>query len=246
MADKQDSFQLTESRKVQRARAFFDPETPATVLLFAFIDTYGGEGEGGLAGDESCLEWTPTAIRAQLEEDFARPFPRENLDKLLAAIYIIKHDDFFTSARKFMPMANALMGDVDFETLDIADVDECAWAVAESMLLSQEDSESPFSAEVQTYIAQRLEEEGFLTPPQALAPFVDYNRSDRVDSGDPLLSEAVWLRQRELADEIDEMVAARMLDLARRLKALPLQHGDSKNVVAAIEASYAAPYTSAL
>lgn len=198
-------------------------ETFATTLITWVIDSYGTEA----------VSWTPTTIRMQMAEDWGVDLPSASLDRIMAAICLLTSDAFYQDVATFVHLANVLAGD-DFNPNQFspADVNECAWAVTESMLLSPpESAKEPFSPEIQHYLGEILKEEGFLKPPPILA-VAKFDRpqvpADYAD--DPEMFSTLFQIQSSRTSDVDQMLVGNLQELVGQLQALPLRHGDTTEI----------------
>jgi len=209
-------------------------ETYATVLFLILMDTYGHEA----------LEWAPTTIRMQLEEDFSVKLPDGNLDKIMAAITTVTTNYFYQDPVRFVELCNIFSGDdAEHDEFDPADVSEILWGISESFLLwppeEEDDSyDTKFSAEILEYIRQTLTEEGFLKAPDILGvsgldetSFVRDTWSD-----DPEMYQAIHeLHQHKMLD-MKFFLHSNFQDLHQQLKVLPLEEGDKAALMKRISA----------
>lgn len=151
----------------------------------------------------------------------------------MAAISILTSDDFFVSVDRFIPLANVLSGD-DFDpsTFDVADPEECSWAVMEALMISPPDAKKNetvadmFSEEVKGYIGYMLKEYGYMTPPKWLS-FAPIPGSDGRDgiADDPALANEFFMNQDSQLDVVDSTVKSRLISFAEQLTALKLTRG---------------------
>lgn len=210
-------------------------ETYATILLLIVMDKYGTE----------CLEWSPETIKLEIEDDFGVDLPKQNLDKLMAAITIITTNFFYQDPVRFVELCNVFSGDdAEPNEFDPADVDEIAWGLSESFLLwPPEDSDSnydtKFSAEVLEYIRQTLIEEGFLSAPDVLnISGLDETSFVRDTwSGDPEMYQAIYELQEAKKLEIKQFLMDNFADLKAQLKVVPLEDANKEELMARLERS---------
>ncbi len=202
------------------------PDTYATTLLVWALDTYGTE----------CLGWHPTTLKMEIESDFKVRLPKQNFDKLLAAVAVLTTDLFFKDAARFVQLANVLAGD-DFEPdeFEPADSAEMAWAVTEALLLVPPDADDPepFSDEVRHYIGLALEEEGFVSPPDILRIALGGDFRLKVDgahAADPELMAEIRRVQAQRAGEVEAVVRNGLVELLDQLAALPLANGSTQGL----------------
>lgn len=209
-------------------------ETYSTVLLLILLDTY----------EHEALEWSPTTIRMQLEEDFAVELPEASLDKLMAAITVVTTNYFYQDPVRFVELCNIFSGDsAEHDEFDPADVSEILWGISESFFLwppEDDDAEydTRFSAEILEYIRQTLTEEGFLKAPDILnvsgldeTSFVRDTWSD-----DPEMYQAIYELQKEKMEDMKIFLLANFQDLHSQLKILPLAKGSKEDLMKRISA----------
>lgn len=206
----------------------------ASTLLVLAVDQFGFDEE---TGQPRVFEWHPATVKAALEERFDVALPKLAFDRLMAAVTVVTTDLFFKDVTCFIPLANALAGD-DFEPgeFEPADSVECAWAVTEALLLSPPDEQDPepFSDEIRYYIGHVLREEGYVTPPDVLRIALDADFSDRVAydfADDPELFGAIYENQAAKAKDVETVIRESLLELVGQLQGLPLQHGDTAELV---------------
>lgn len=202
--------------------AFLNADSFATTLLTCFLDRYGVEG----------MQWTPEAIKLQVEEDFGLKLPKDNFDKLMAAIIIVTTDVFWKDVAKFVQIANILAGD-DFQPdeFEPADSFECAWGVTEAMLLwppdEPEDVQTSFSEDIRGYVATVLQDEGYVRAPAVLRLVVgDFDLGGGISEAygdDPEISSAVWKTQETKSAELEQVIQGMIRALYDQLAALPLR-----------------------
>lgn len=209
-------------------QAFVSPESFATTLLTLFVDNYGTAG----------FEWDPETIRMELEEDFHVKVPQANFDRLMAAINLMRSDDFYKSLPDFISYCNILSGDTyDPRNWDPADAAEIAWGMTEALLIQPPDDEdeNPFSEDIVAYIGQVLNQEGIINPPDILKVAVRDNDPARMVAGDysddPEMFNSIYDFEAGKSEEINQLVKANLQRLAQQLTALPLRAGNPANAV---------------
>lgn len=202
------------------------PDTYATTLLVWALDTYGPE----------CLEWHPTTLKMEIEGDYKVRLPKQNFDKLLAAITVLTTDLFFKDAARFVMLANVLAGD-DFEPdeFEPADAAECAWAITEALLLVPPDADDPepFADEVRHYVAHVLKDEGFVRPPDILRIALNGDSTGMVDglyAQDKELYGVITQTQRAKTEEVEAVIRDGLRDLISQLQTLPLREGSTADL----------------
>ena len=209
-------------------------ETYATVLLLLLTDAYGHEA----------LEWSPSTIRMQLEEDFSVTLPDSNLDKLMSAITIVTTNYFYQDPIRFVELCNIFSGDnAEHDEFDPADASEILWGISEAFLLwPPEEEDAPydtrFSAEILEYIRQTLTEEGFLKAPDVLnvsgldeTSFVRDTWSD-----DPEMYQAIYELQQQKMDDMKMFLHENFRDLHEQLRILPIEEGNKESLMKRISA----------
>ena len=109
------------------------------------------------------------------------------------------------------------------------------YSITEVMLLDPpEDANHAFSDEIRHYMGAMLSEEGIVNPPDVLGIAVrDLALDDplNVDAHDPVMYEAFWSKQAEKGTEITEMLKRQLQELLEQLISLPLEHGDTDDLV---------------
>ena len=207
-------------------KAWTSRETFATVLLTLFLDRFGMEA----------LEWDPSTITLEIEEEFDVALPRLSLDKLMVAIHILTTDRFFKSLPDFVSFCNVLDGDTYHpETFDPADAEEVAWGITEAMLISPpEDNDlEPFTDEIRGYIGKVLDREGIINAPDVLRIALrDARISPSIEdfSDDPEMFSAIYDVESGKTTEINETISTKTEILAAQLAALQLNNGSTQEV----------------
>lgn len=206
--------------------AWTSRETFATVLLTLFLDRFGMEA----------LEWDPSTITLEIEEEFDVELPALALDKLMVAIKILTSDRFHKSLPDFIAFCNVLGGEpYDPNTFDPADTEEVAWGITEGMLIAPPDEQDtePFSDEIRAYIGGVLDAEGILNAPDVLRIALRKARvSPSLDdySDDPEMFSAIYDVEANKTDEINRTIRTKTKILAAQLAALNLQNGNTQQV----------------
>lgn len=213
--------------------AWTSPETFASVLLTAFLDAFGTEA----------LEWDPSTIAMEIEDEFNVDLPQTSFDKLMAAIQILTTDRFYKSLPDFITFCNVLDGDeYNPSTFDPADAEEVAWGITEALLISppDENDPEPFSDEIRAYIGAVLDREGIINPPDILRIALRVARvapSIQDFSDDPQMFNAVYDLETGKTEDINRTIVLRTQLLAAQLGALNLQNGNAKQVADTLLAS---------
>lgn len=228
----------TDNLPSDRARSralLLNEETYAFVLLTLAMDAYPPDPE---KGDQGVLGWHPTTIRKQLEQDFALTLPSQNLDKLMMAITVLTSNRFFKDVNTFIDVCNIFTGD-DFDPSEFnpADPGEILWGVTEACLIyppNNDPEDTEFSQEIRTYIAEVLQTEGIVDPPDILRLGLRGDVANRIRSeyaDDPEMYSAIWEEQKGKQDDMTAMLRQNLGELALQLKVLPLKHGSVKDVL---------------
>jgi hypothetical protein len=140
------------------AEYFESTETFATSLLLLILDQYGTEA----------LEWDPQTLTLELESDFSKKIPAENLDKINAVITAITTDQFYRDPIMFGHICDALNNQpVNFSYMPCPQPEEMAWALTEMAML-EGDKLAEFSKDVRRYMGVVLENFGLYHPPDVL------------------------------------------------------------------------------
>lgn len=228
----QGSSQTKPNKNRQAMReVWLDKTSYATTLVLCYIDTYGTEG----------LEWDPSTIRSEIEDDYGVKLSTLNFNKLMAGISVIQSDQFYQSLPDFIHLCNVLNGDIlDPRWFDPADPSECAWGITETMFLSppEREEENPFSQDIVTYIAEAVKAHGIHNPPDVLRVGLRADADQIAEnvaqtfSDDPIMYSAIWKNQQEKSDEIREYVKSNLRTLLGQLNKLQLSNG---NVVDAVK-----------
>lgn len=222
--------QGVNTRADKRRRVWLNEESMATTLVTLFLDRYGPEGLG----------WDPMTIHSEVQDDFNVTLPQPVFDRLMAGVALVGTDAFYRSLPDFIHLCNILGGDdYDPTVFDPADAAECAWGITEALLLSPPDDEeeNPFGEEIVAYIGEVIAAEGMIKPPDILRlGLKDGGRSlvERVNydySDDPVMFQAIWDMEKSRTDDINNTIKARLGRLVQQLEALPLDNGDTKDVV---------------
>lgn len=201
-------------------------ETFASVLLTLFLDRFGTEA----------LEWDPSTIALEIEEEFDVELSQLAMDKLMVAIQILTTDRFFKSLPDFIQFCNVLGGDrYHPETFDPADAEEVAWGITEALLISppDENDPEPFTDEIRAYIGRALDAEGLINAPDILRIALRQARvSPSIEdfSDDPEMFSAIYDVEASKTEEINQTIKIKTQILSAQLAALQLQNGNTQNV----------------
>jgi hypothetical protein len=202
-------------------------ETFGSVLLTLFLDRFGTEA----------LEWDPSTITMEIEEEFDIDLPQLTLDRLMVAIQILTTDKFFKSLPDFVMFCNVLDGDVyNPDSFDPADAEEVAWGITEALLISPPDDEDPepFTDEIRAYIGATLDKEGIINAPDILRLAL---RTARVSpnmeefSDDPMMFNAIYDLEAGKTEDINQSIQLKTQLLVAQLQALNLENGNTDTVI---------------
>ena len=220
----------------KRKKVWQDQNSFATTLLTLFLDAYGTEA----------LQWDPLTIQTEIEQDFDVKLSRSVFDRLMAGIAVLSTDSFFQSLPDFINLCNVLSGSLfDPSVFDPADAAECAWGMTEALMISppDDDDQEPFAQEIVDYISEALKNEGILTPPDILRVGLrgDYaGMADKVKydfSDDPEMFQAIFETEKAKTDDINAVIKERLSLMVGQLEGIPLDNGDSSEVVRKLAAS---------
>jgi hypothetical protein len=201
-----------------------NPESFATTLLTILLDNYGFDA----------LDWSPQTIAMELHDDFQVNISQRNLDKIMAAILIVKTDDFFNRLPVFNSICNILSGDTfDPTTVEPATVDEIAWAITEAVLLWPPEEGTTFDPEICGFIEAMLDAEGITSVPAILRFAVSSRKDDPIShlADDPEMYEAFSLRQQENKESVEKALRESLDKLMQQLADLQLSKGSTKDLV---------------
>ena len=189
------------------------------------------------------MDWDPSTIALEVEEEFDVDLPQLSLDKLMVAIQILTSDRFFKSLPDFVAFCNVLGGDTYRPDMwDPADAEEVAWGITEALLISPPDDHDPepFTDEIRSYIGAVLDSEGIINAPDILrialrAARVNPNISDFSD--DPTMFNAVYDLEAGKTEDINQTIRLKTDLLVKQLTALELQNGNTKYVTQLLQHS---------
>jgi len=206
-------------------------DTFASVLLTMFLDKFGTEA----------LDWDPTTILLEIEEEFNVDLSQLALDKLLTAIQILTTDRFYKSLPDFIAFCNVLSGDTYRPDMwDPADAEEVSWGLTEALMIypPDDDDQEPFTEEIRAYIGAVLDREGLINPPDILRIALREARvSPSIEdfSDDPQMFSAIYDLEEGKRADIEQTMRERTTLLAAQLSALKLDSGSTESVVNALE-----------
>jgi hypothetical protein len=210
-----------------KQEAWKSRDTFASVLLTLFLDKFGTEA----------LQWDPTTITLEIEDEFDVELPQLALDKLLVGIQILTSDRFYKSLPDFIAFCNVLSGDTYRPDMwDPADAEEVAWGVTEALLIypPEDNDEEPFTNEIRAYIGAVLDREGLINPPDILRIALRQARvSPSIDdfSDDPTMFNAVYDLEEGKRADIENTIRMRTKMLAAQFRALKLDNGNVEHIV---------------
>ncbi len=224
-------------KAAQRALLLND-ESYAVTLFLLVIDVYGSEMLPGADQDG----WSAETIKTQLQMDFGLQLPKENLDKIMAAISVVTTNFFWKDVRRFIELCNIFSGD-DFQPdeFDPADAAEILWGITEASVLwppNEDPDDTEFSPEIRAYIEQVLKVEGIADPPDVLRLGLTGTAGQEIDdtfSDDPEMFNAVWDAQRAKTEELKSMVIENLKEMYFQIQLLPLQNGEKDGVLKQIQ-----------
>lgn len=201
----------------------------ATLLLFC-LDRFGLDCVGGSRNNPEDA-WDPYTFELEIRAVSGAELPESHLDRLMAAVSIFTTDDFFTSVKRFIPLANVLAGDsFDPAVFDPADPWECAWAVTQALLLSPPDEgrsvEDTFSMEIRKYLGLVLREYGFVQVPRWLSFAVLPPNPGLMEAPSDMFADGMAIDTERLTS-VDDTVKAGLLALVDQLRSLPLENGNT-------------------
>lgn len=197
------------------------------MLLTLFLDRFGMEG----------LEWDPSTMALEIEEEFNVKLSQGSLDKLIVCIQILTTDRFFKNLPDFISFCNVL-GDDTYrpDMWDPADAEEIAWGVTEALMIEppDENDPDPFTNEIRSYIGAVLDSEGIINPPDILRIAMRNNKVSKniTDfSDDPEMFNAVYELEAGKTEDINNTLRMKTKLLAEQMAALNLKNGNTQNVV---------------
>lgn len=206
--------------------AWTSRETFATVLLTLFLDRFGMEA----------LEWDPSTVALEIEQEFDVDLSQMSLDKLMTAVHILTTDRFFKSLPDFIAFCNVLSGDTyNPGVFDPADAEEVAWGITEALLIAPPDEQDPepFGDEIRAYIGGVLDKEGIINAPDVLRIALRKARiapSIQDFSDDPEMFSAIYDVEAGKTEDINQTIKTKTQILAAQLAALQLNNGTTKQV----------------
>lgn len=220
---------LSQRAMLEDRKQLASGELHSLPLLAFAVTKYGHE----------CLEWAAETFRMELAADYKLQVPQQTLDRLMAGIAIATSTEFYVRPAAFIQLCN-VMGDKQFDpsVFDPADPYECGWGLLQAMLISPPDLESQggqaLSPEVEGYLEGILDEYGMSVSPKCLAAITRAVPSGEVGlayADDPEMFSGIMAAQQQLADEVDQFVAARLAETIAQLDSLQLIAGSGAELV---------------
>jgi hypothetical protein len=183
------------------------------------------------------LEWDPSTMALEIEEEFNVKLSQGSLDKLIVCIQILTTDRFFKNLPDFISFCNVL-GDDTYrpDMWDPADAEEIAWGVTEALMIEppDENDPDPFTDEIRGYIGAVLDSEGIINPPDILRIALRDNKVSKniTDfSDDPEMFNAVYDLEAGKTEDINNTLRMKTKLLAEQMAALHLKNGSTQHVV---------------
>ena len=220
---------LSPNPKAVTRALLIEESTHATVLLLILLDTYGPEA----------LEWAPETISMELKDDYAVNITKQTLDKIMAAIAIVTTNYFYKDVMKFIELVNILSGDdAEPNEFDPATAGEILWGLSEAFLLwppkeGDNPEDTQFSAEIIEYMAQVMQDEGYMSAPDmlALSGHDTTNFVHDVWADDPEMFQAIHEVQQQKAEDLKFSLKENFKELFVQLKLLPVRSGNKEEIM---------------
>lgn len=212
---------LITMRETEFKRVLESKDTFATALMAVLLDEYSTD----------FLEWEPSALYMQIDEDFHAQVPDVNKDKIGAMIVAMTTNQFFINADIFANTCKALgHSEADFSIFRPITPEELAWGVTEVVLNNPPDKtrgNTECSEEVASFVGMMLLQQGVLKPPSVLQ-FATYPTKNPVEdiqtmfADDPSMFEAAMANQTQGAEAIEDHTKETLKLLKHQLELLPL------------------------
>ncbi len=195
---------------------FHNEDVPASLLMTIFVKFSGREA----------LDFDAFVIKTQLRELLKEDPPRRAYNKLMAAINLVKSNEFWKDLPSFVLLSNALAtGQFDPRVVDLASIWEVNLSIGDCIIIWPEEP-SEFSDSILRYIQQMLKLEGYVIPPRLLLKIFGEKIQDTYENlislqQDPLLYEIVFEVARQRTEEADKELLKRLQiakDYAKRLE----------------------------
>lgn len=202
-----------------------DPGIFATSLLVGLLDEFGTE----------MFEWDPDTLRLEIKSEYGADIPQSNMDKIQALTMVLTTDLFYRNLEAFMHVANSLgHNGADFQAYDPPDVQEMAWALAETALVDPPDKGTSFGPEIVLYMREKLKAEGFSKAPRILAPFCgELVRDEDVNGAfadDEVMYHGYWEGQQRKALAVDSFLQEGLQRIMAEIAALPLRTANQQAI----------------
>jgi len=190
----------------KQRRYLKDPNSFATTLVTAVIDTFGTES----------FDWEPDVLTKEIEKNFGIDLPRMNVDKIQALMTALSSNVFYYDPQAFLHITRALNNrNPQFDTLPNIYTDDILWAVYEVYINDEPESLSvAFSEDVRRLIGALLLREGIYNKPKelqfAIYPEDVFSETTSFESMGPLVESKVAIgggRFRDLKNDFEESKA---------------------------------------
>ncbi len=207
---------------------WLDEQTCALPLMVLFIDRFD---------EKSLQDWHPATIYLEVCTEFKVNATIANFDKLMAAKAVRYTDLFYSGTWQFIALCNALSGHgFGNDHYEPADALECAWGLTEASLIGlPADSHKLFDPSIRIYIDKVCDHEGLWLRPDVLKLAGDgltpaQIRANLADL--PEIYEAAMRNGQQQAGQLVDALRQQLRQLYQQLEQLPLQHGNTKDIVA--------------
>lgn len=216
---------MTASTMFRSKQAAFinNQDTTGAVLVLLLMDEFGTE----------CFGWEAETLQIEIEGTWGVKIPDANFEKILAFLTVLTTNKFEQNLDAFIHICNALVGfGANFQQYDPATVTEMCKTLAEVTLIDPPDSgKYDFSLEIQQYIRQELNYEGYGQIPRMLKPY-----SAQTESGgspeslpfDEFEAKSYYSRQAEKVEILDLETQAHLNKIFKDLETLPLRNADQE------------------
>lgn len=203
---------LTDSRWIDQARKYLSGEVTAhaTTVLAALVRHYGLE----------FLNWDPSTVEKEVEEDFSVELSSEVFDKIMAATTVVTTDRVYRDVGLFDEVVNSFVDLGLSEDEEAPTVEEIALTVAEIYLLDPAPEVRDLDAgrwhhDIRRYCRVVLDDEGMSYAPRVL----DFVNDREVLSDEHHLAESI-AEQESRRKEIDMWVDQQVMKIADELSAV--------------------------
>ena len=188
------------------SEAFKDDDVPAFVLYSICVGQFGGD----------IHKWEPETLWLEIQDEFKVECSESNKDKIQAAIALVSINSFYENFQAFEGICKAFNNQSpEFEWVTPLTPEECAWGVAEALLIDETPEE--FSLEIKAYVSEILREGGLYSAPPVLS---FCNISTRYPSQEYIpqeLRKKVEIQQKIKLKKIELYVEKQRGDLAKAL-----------------------------